>query len=107
MTGIDDAFIEHFRDVGKINSVSIWSTPAADVKGPWYSLEHTFKIEPRRGEAAAAADHRQGRGERPAIEWARGTPFALITRRWCSGPPGGHHADIPGRGDLAAVHETE
>ena len=34
--------------------------PAADVKAPWYSIEHNFVMESGDGALAAAADHRQG-----------------------------------------------
>ena len=34
--------------------------PAADVKGPWYSLEHNFVMEAGESKLPARADQRQG-----------------------------------------------
>src|SRR6516164_8629487 len=42
--------------------------PAADVKGPWYSLEYTFKIEPGIAKLPRPPITDKLRGERPAIE---------------------------------------
>jgi hydroxyquinol 1,2-dioxygenase len=42
--------------------------PAADVKGPWYSLEYTFKIEPGIARLPRPPITDKLRGERPAIE---------------------------------------
>jgi catechol 1,2-dioxygenase len=42
--------------------------PAADVKGPWYSLDYTFGIEPGEAEWPRAPISGKARGERPALE---------------------------------------
>lgn len=42
--------------------------PAADVKGPWYSLEYTFKIEPGIAKLPRPPITDKLRGARPAIE---------------------------------------
>jgi hydroxyquinol 1,2-dioxygenase len=42
--------------------------PAADAKGPWYSLEYTFKIEPGVAKLPRPPITDKLRGERPAIE---------------------------------------
>jgi hydroxyquinol 1,2-dioxygenase len=42
--------------------------PAADVKGPWYSLDYTFGIEPGIAKWPRPPISGKARGERPAIE---------------------------------------
>jgi len=42
--------------------------PAPDVKGPWYSLDYTFEIEPGIAKLPRAPITAKARGERPAIE---------------------------------------
>jgi hypothetical protein len=42
--------------------------PAPDVKGPWYSLEYTFRIEPGIAKWPRAPISGKARGDRPAIE---------------------------------------
>jgi catechol 1,2-dioxygenase len=42
--------------------------PAPDVKGPWYSLEYTFEIEPGIAKMPRPPITAKARGERPQIE---------------------------------------
>jgi hydroxyquinol 1,2-dioxygenase len=42
--------------------------PERDIKGPWYSLEYTFRIEPGIARLPRAPITGKARGERPAIE---------------------------------------
>src|SRR6202140_4586018 len=42
--------------------------PAPDVKGPWYSLDYTFEIEPGIAKMPRPPITAKARGERPAIE---------------------------------------
>jgi hydroxyquinol 1,2-dioxygenase len=47
--------------------------PSGDVKGPWYSLEHTFRIEPGEARWPRPPISGKAQGERPAIERLRRT----------------------------------
>ncbi len=43
------------------------TAPAGDVKGPWYSLEHTFVMEAGRAKLPRPPITGKARGERPKI----------------------------------------
>jgi hydroxyquinol 1,2-dioxygenase len=60
--GVTKALIGHYvrHDNGP--------APASDVKGPWYSLDYTFGIEPGVANWPRAPITGKARGERPAIE---------------------------------------
>ena len=60
--GVTKALIGHYvrHDDGP--------APAADVKGPWYSLDYTFGIEPGIAQWPRAPISGRARGDRPAIE---------------------------------------
>jgi catechol 1,2-dioxygenase len=60
--GVTKALIGHYvrHDNGP--------APAGDVKGPWYSLDYTFGIEPGIAQWPRAPISGRARGDRPAIE---------------------------------------
>jgi hypothetical protein len=65
MAGIDDAVIEHFCDVGKLTLCQIWADSGRGREGTMVFARTHLQDRARRGEAAAAADHRQAARRAP------------------------------------------
>ena len=65
--------------------------PAPDVKGPWYSLEHTFVMEPGKSKLPRRADQRQGE-RRTAEDPASGVSGGRNVLRFVMTGASRHHA---------------
>ena len=74
--GVTAALIGHYVLHGEVEPA-----PAADVTGPWYSLDHHFTIEPGEARLPAAPISGKASGERPALE--------VLARKESTGKPGG------------------
>jgi hypothetical protein len=89
--------------IGELRAARDDKAPAADVKGPWYSLDHNFVMEGGRLEAAARADQRQGAG-REAEDPASGVRRGM---KQLSGIPGFSRVHgPPSRGPASRLHPT-